>query len=84
MGLFFQRYHLHGLLRRLDNSTMMCSIEARVPFVDHRLIECLHAVDPKEKMLGGIVKAPLKRIFKDRIPIEIIARPKVGFPVPTR
>lgn len=80
---FFQMQHLHGLLRRLDNSTMMCSVEAREPFVDHRLVELMYGVSPEYRMDHGIVKAPLKRIYGDLIPREIIERPKVGFPVPT-
>ena len=82
VGLFFQRYHLHGLLRRLDNSTMMCSIEARVPFVDHRLVEYLHTIRASDKIRNGVSKISLKNIFKDLVPSTIISRPKVGFPVP--
>ena len=82
ISTFFQLYHLHGLLRRLDNSSMLCSIEARVPFVDHRLVEYLYGVPYDYKMRNGIVKEPLKRIFKDILPREIIMRKKVGFAVP--
>lgn len=78
---FFQVAHLHGLLRRLDNSTMMASVEAREPFVDYRLIERLVGVDITYRMAGDIVKAPLKRVFHDLVPQEIVARKKVGFPV---
>ena len=78
---FFQIHHLHGLLRRLDNSTMMCSVEARVPFVDHRLIELISGT-PFDWRMGNRIKDPLKRIFKYIIPEEIIMRKKVGFPVP--
>ncbi|MDB4859554.1 asparagine synthase (glutamine-hydrolyzing), partial [Candidatus Marinimicrobia bacterium] len=81
IGYFFQIYHLHGLLRRLDNSTMLCSVEARVPFVDHRLVERLGGV-PFNWRMGKTFKEPLKKVFKDIIPREIIERPKVGFPVP--
>lgn len=81
MGYFFQVHHLHGLLRRLDNSTMLCSVEARVPFVDHRLVELLAGV-PFEWRMGKSFKEPLKRIFANLIPQQIIDRPKVGFPVP--
>jgi len=35
----FEKHHLPGLLERLDNSTMAASVEGRVPFVDHRLVE---------------------------------------------
>lgn len=79
---FFQVSHLHGLLRRLDNSTMLCSVEARVPFVDHRLVERMAGVPFEYRIKNGIVKSPLKRIFKDIIPPEIINRTKIGFPVP--
>lgn len=82
MTTFFQLYHLHGLLRRLDNSTMFCSVEARVPFVDHTLVEYLYRVPFQYKMQDGIVKAPLKRIFRHRLPKAVVDRKKIGFPVP--
>lgn len=81
VAAFFQVAHLHGLLRRLDNSTMRCSVEARVPFVDHRLVERMAGVPFDFRMDGGIVKAPLKRIFSDILPADIVNRKKVGFPV---
>ena len=67
ISYFFLKYHLHGLLRRLDNSTMLNSIEARVPFCDHRIVEYVHNSSFKWKM-GENVKQPLKRIFADKIP----------------
>ncbi len=83
VAAFFQCAHLHGLLRRLDNSTMLCSVEARVPFVDHHpLVERLAGVSATYRMKDGVVKAPLKRAFRNILPAEIIDRPKVGFPVP--
>lgn len=78
---FFQEAHLRGLLKRLDSATMLNSVEARAPFLDYRLIERLAGVGIHYKMKDGIVKAPLKRIFKKTIPEEIIDRKKVGFPV---
>ena len=81
VGHYFQTTHLQGLLRRLDNSTMLCSVEARVPFVDHRLVE-LMAGTPFEWKMGNSFKEPLKRIFSDILPKKIIDRKKVGFPVP--
>ena len=58
IGYFFQIFHLHGLLRRLDNSTMLCSVEARVPFVDHRLVELLSGT-PFDWKMGNSFKEPL-------------------------
>lgn len=79
---FFQVGHLHGLLRRLDNATMRCSVEARVPFVDHRLVERMAGVAMDYRMMNGEVKAPLKRVFSDFLPESIRLRKKIGFPVP--
>jgi asparagine synthase (glutamine-hydrolysing) len=84
VAAFFQISHLHGLLRRLDNSTMRCSVEGRVPFVDYRLVERMAGVPFDYRMAGGEVKAPLKRVFADVVPREIIERKKVGFPVDLR
>ena len=81
VAYYFQRSHLHGLLRRLDNSTMMCSVEGRVPFVDHRLVEFMNGL-PFEYKMGKTFKEPLKRMFADIVPQTIIDRPKIGFPVP--
>jgi asparagine synthase (glutamine-hydrolysing) len=79
---FFQIAHLHGLLRRVDFATMLPSVEARVPFVDHTLVERMAGVPFEYRMAAGVVKAPLKRVFADLVPQPIIDRQKVGFPVP--
>lgn len=82
VAAFFQVAHLHGLLRRLDNATMLGSVEGRVPFVDYRLVERLAGVGMAYRMADGVVKAPLKRLARPLIPAEIVDRQKVGFPVP--
>lgn len=82
VAAFFQKAHLHGLLRRLDNSTMLASVEARVPFVDHRLVELMWGVSFDDRMKNGIVKYPLKENFGELLPREIVTRKKIGFPVP--
>ena len=79
---FFQIAHLHGLLRRVDNSTMRCSVEVRVPFIDHTLVERMAGVPASYRMENGVVKAPLKRVFKSLVPEGIRTRKKIGFPVP--
>lgn len=83
VGYYFQITHLQGLLRRLDNSTMLCSVEGRVPFVDHRLVEMM-AGTPFEWRMGNSFKEPLKRIFGPILPNEIVNRKKIGFPVPLK
>ena len=78
---YFLTNHIQGLLRRLDNSTMRCSVEGRVPFLDHRLVDRL-AGAPFDWKLNTQVKAPLVRIGKKMLPERIVHRRKVGFPVP--
>jgi asparagine synthase (glutamine-hydrolysing) len=82
VAAFFQTAHLHGLLRRLDFTTMQSGVEARVPFVDHRLIEVMAGVPFEYRIENQSPKAPLKRIFRKDLPPEIILRKKIGFPVP--
>ena len=81
---FFQVAHLQGLLRRLDNSTMLCSVEARVPFTDYRLVERLAGVDFNHRITNGCAKYPLKQLAKKMgiLSDDIIYRKKIGFPVP--
>ena len=50
MSYVFERIHLQGLLQRLDNSTMAASIEARSPFLDHRLVEFAWRLPEKYKL----------------------------------
>ena len=78
---FFQLNHLEGLLRRVDNATMAVGIEARVPFVDHRLVERLFCVPYSWKNSGGISKAPLRRLSRNLLPKPASMRHKLGFPV---
>jgi asparagine synthase (glutamine-hydrolysing) len=83
VSAFFQIEHLSGLLRRLDSSTMMASVEGRVPFVDHRLVELLATASYDYRSdSGNVIKDPLKKIYHKLVPPDIIHRPKVGFPVP--
>lgn len=79
---FFQIAHLHGLLRRVDNSTMLASVEARVPFVDHRLVERMNGVSYESQTELGTSKSQLRRIAARYLPQQAATRPKVGFPVP--
>ena len=81
VSAFFQISHLHGLLRRVDNSTMFASVEARVPYVDHRLIERMNGVSYESQTEKGVPKSQLRRIASRHLPAIAASRPKVGFPV---
>jgi asparagine synthase (glutamine-hydrolysing) len=78
---FFQISHLQGLLRRLDNSTMLAGVEGRAPFTDHHLVERMFSTLPESQFDGSNHKAQLRRIASRRLPKSIAYRSKVGFPV---
>jgi len=70
------------LLMRVDKMTMATSVEGRVPFLDHRLVELAFRIPGAYKVKGGTTKSILKLAVADLLPPEIVHRPKVGFHVP--
>jgi len=68
-------------VKRVDNMTMAWGLEARVPFLDHELVE-LAARIPSELKIRGGGKYILKEAARRVIPSEVIDRPKGYFPVP--
>jgi asparagine synthase (glutamine-hydrolysing) len=68
-------------VKRVDNMTMAWGLEARVPFLDHELVE-LAATCPPELHLAHDGKGLLKEVGRRIIPSEVIDRPKGYFPVP--
>jgi len=72
------------LLMRVDKMTMATSVEARVPFLDHKLVEYVLAIPQNDKVPGFKLKHLLKRAVAGILPQEIINRPKQGFGVPIR
>lgn len=70
------------LLMRVDKLTMANAIEARVPFLDHELVELAMAVPRAEKIRDGVGKHVLKRAISDLLPNDLIWRPKQGFGTP--
>lgn len=68
-------------VKRVDNMTMAWGLEARVPFLDHKLLEVAMAA-PTELKLKNDGKHILKEIGRGIVPDEIIDRPKVAFPMP--
>ena len=70
------------LLMRVDKIGMSTTIEARVPFLDHELVEFTMDVPMRFKARGGKAKTLLKKAVTGLIPDEIIDRPKMGFGAP--
>ena len=95
---FYRRINLTGLLRRLDSATMLAGVEGRTPFADARVAELAEripmgarfaAAQPVAAGGGSAVGAPsvrsklvLREAFGDRLPAEVVRRPKASFPLP--
>ncbi len=68
-------------VKRVDNMTMAFGLEARVPFLDHELVEVAASVPAEMKVRDG-GKGVLKAVARRLVPAEVIDRPKGYFPVP--
>ena len=68
-------------VKRVDCMTMAWGLEARVPFLDHELVELAAQIPPEYKLRNG-GKYILKEVARDLIPSDVIDRPKGYFPVP--
>ena len=68
-------------VKRVDNMTMAWGLEARVPFLDHDLVELAARIPPRFKVRGG-GKHVLKEAARALLPASVIDRPKGYFPVP--
>jgi asparagine synthase (glutamine-hydrolysing) len=76
------RTYLHELLMKQDQMSMAASIESRVPFLDHPLVEFTARLPERLKLRGTTTKYILRQAMKDALPPEILSRRKMGFPVP--
>jgi asparagine synthase (glutamine-hydrolysing) len=74
--------YLVELLMKQDQMSMAASIESRVPFLDHHLVEFAAQLPPRMKLRGLTTKWILRDAVRDLLPREILTRPKMGFPVP--
>jgi asparagine synthase (glutamine-hydrolysing) len=74
--------YLHELLMKQDQMSMAASIESRVPFLDHPLVEFVAGLPQRFKLRGWTTKWILREAMRGRLPAEILSRRKMGFPVP--
>jgi asparagine synthase (glutamine-hydrolysing) len=70
-------------MEKIDKATMACSLEARLPLLDHRLVELAFQIPSHHKIRGLSTKRIFKRAVSRLIPAEVLRKPKHGFSVPT-
>jgi asparagine synthase (glutamine-hydrolysing) len=76
--------YLVELLMKQDQMSMAASIESRVPFLDHRLVEFAARIPAQHKIRLLSAKYLLRRAMAGRLPAEVIRRRKMGFPTPVK
>jgi asparagine synthase (glutamine-hydrolysing) len=76
--------YLQELLMKQDQMSMAASIESRVPFLDHKLVEFVATLPPRLKLRGWTTKYILMKAMQGILPEEILRRKKMGFPVPIK
>jgi asparagine synthase (glutamine-hydrolysing) len=74
--------YLVELLMKQDQMSMSTSIESRVPFLDHRLVEFAARLPDRLKLSGFTTKRILREAIRGLLPERILTRKKMGFPVP--
>jgi asparagine synthase (glutamine-hydrolysing) len=78
----FTMYLQDDLLTKVDRATMLASLEARAPFLDHDLSQFAAGIPSALKLKGITTKDILKRTLRKRLPPEVIKRRKRGFNIP--
>lgn len=75
-------YLAEDILKKVDFASMLNSLEARVPFLDHQLVPLVLSLPEKYKLRRLTTKWLLKKIASDYLPEKIVRRPKRGFTIP--
>jgi asparagine synthase (glutamine-hydrolysing) len=77
-------YLVDDILTKVDRMSMAASVEARVPLLDHRIVEFALNLPPDMKMRGGMTKVILRQAMAKRLPNSVIRKPKQGFSIPLK
>lgn len=82
MAIDYQTYLQDDILQKVDRASMSVGLEAREPFLDHRIIEWAAQLPDNYKYHNGIKKYILREITHQYLPKSLMDRPKMGFAIP--
>lgn len=77
-----ENYLQDDLLTKVDRASMKYSIETRVPYLDHRIVEMALNIAPNLKYRNGVSKYILKKVLYQYVPKHLFDKPKQGFAIP--
>jgi asparagine synthase (glutamine-hydrolysing) len=75
-------YLQDGILAKVDRASMLCSLEARSPFLDIEFVDLVRRIPHRFKLRGRVTKWILKRALSPLLPADIVVRRKKGFGMP--
>ena len=80
--LYLKHYLQDDILVKTDRASMAVGLETRAPFLDHRLVELVNSLPASMKLKGWTTKYVFKKMMTDKLPKDIVERPKKGFGMP--
>src|SRR3990172_12889600 len=82
MAIEFKTWLVDDILTKVDRASMSVGLEAREPFLDHRLVQYVARIPVNLKYKKGMSKYILRKILYKYVPVELLERPKKGFGIP--